>query len=116
MMTSPIKWRPCIQSDITTMPIDNQDIPLSADVGCVCGGAKKRRRRSRSRSRSIPAVGGRASVMHGNARHTSGGLTASDLMYNKAGRIVSKRKHAAGKRLYSEYGREYKDIIRAHQF
>ena len=39
--------------------------------------------------KTIPAVGSRASVWHGNARHTSGGLTRSDLKKNKHGRIVS---------------------------
>jgi len=35
-------------------------------------------------------------VWHGTATHTSGGLTKTDLMQNKHGRIVSKRRHAAG--------------------
>ena len=43
-------------------------------------------------------VGSRAKVMHGGAEMTSGGLRKSDLMYNKAGRIVSKKKHATMKR------------------
>ncbi len=37
----------------------------------------------------VKAVGTRAEVMHGTARHTSGGLTKKDLKYNKHGRIVS---------------------------
>ncbi len=37
----------------------------------------------------IKAVGTRAEVMHGTAKHTSGGLTKKDLKYNKQGRIVS---------------------------
>ena len=41
-------------------------------------------------------VGSKAQVWHGTARHTSGGLTKKDLMKTKAGRIVSKKKHAAG--------------------
>lgn len=36
--------------------------------------------------------GSRAKVMHGGAEMTTGGLTKDDLIYNKAGRIVSKRK------------------------
>jgi hypothetical protein len=43
-------------------------------------------------------VGSRASVMHGTAHHTSGGLTKSDLKYNKWGRIVSKAKSAKAKK------------------
>ena len=46
----------------------------------------------------IPAVGKKAQVWHGTARHTSGGLTKKDLMKTKNGRIVSRRKHAAGKK------------------
>ena len=37
-------------------------------------------------------VGSRAKVMHGGAEKTVGGLTKDDLMYNKGGKIVSKRK------------------------
>ncbi len=42
--------------------------------------------------------GTRAQVWHGTAYKTSGGLTKGDLMQNKAGRIVSKSKHATAKR------------------
>jgi hypothetical protein len=53
----------------------------------MAGGAKK-----------MPAVGTKAQVYHGTAKHTSGGLTRKDLMKTKKGRIVSKKKHAAGKK------------------
>ena len=46
----------------------------------------------------IPAVGTKAMVWHGSAKHTSGGLTRKDLMKTKKGRIVSRRKHALGKK------------------
>ena len=42
-------------------------------------------------------VGSKAEVFHGTAKHTSGGLKKKDLMKTKAGRIVSRRKHALGK-------------------
>jgi hypothetical protein len=45
----------------------------------------------------IKTVGSKAEVYHGNAKHTSGGLKKGDLMKTKAGRIVSRRKHALGK-------------------
>ena len=45
----------------------------------------------------MQTVGSRASVYHGNAKHTSGGLTKKDLRKNKHGRIVSRKKHAYGK-------------------
>jgi hypothetical protein len=41
-------------------------------------------------------IGSRAHVWHGTATHTSGGLVKDDLMKNKRGRIVSKKKHALG--------------------
>lgn len=65
------------------------------------------RRRSRKSCRKnnmmmggakIPAVGSKAEVYHGSAKHTSGGLTRKDLMKTKRGRIVSRKKHAAGKK------------------
>jgi hypothetical protein len=43
-------------------------------------------------------VGTRAQVFHGTAKHTSGGLEKHDLMQNKSGRIVSRRKHNTAKR------------------
>jgi len=42
--------------------------------------------------------GSRAQVMHGTAYKTSGELTKNDLMQNKNGRIVSKKKHNVAKR------------------
>ena len=41
-------------------------------------------------------VGSKSQVFHGTAKHTSGGLTKKDLMKTRKGRIVSKKKHAAG--------------------
>jgi hypothetical protein len=49
-------------------------------------------------ARKIPAVGTKAQVYHGTAKHTSGGLTKKDLIKTKKGRIVSRKKHAAGKK------------------
>lgn len=43
-------------------------------------------------------VGSRAQVWHGTTYKTSGGLKKSDLMMNKAGRIVSKAKHHTAKK------------------
>jgi len=48
-------------------------------------------------SGKIKAVGSKAEVFHGTAKHTSGYLYKKDLMKHK-GRIVSKKKHAAGKK------------------
>lgn len=46
----------------------------------------------------VTKVGSRAQVMHGSAKHTSGGLTKKDLKYNKWGRIVSRKKSATAKK------------------
>jgi hypothetical protein len=43
-------------------------------------------------------VGSRAEVWHGNAKKTSGGLTKNDLIKNKHGGIVSKKKHHTAKK------------------
>ena len=42
--------------------------------------------------------GSRAQVVHGTAYKTSGGLTKSQLLMNKNGRIVSRKKHATAKK------------------
>jgi len=42
--------------------------------------------------------GKRAQVIHGTAYKTSGGLTKKDLIQNKNGRIVSKKKHFSAKK------------------
>lgn len=49
-------------------------------------------------SKPTKNIGSRAEVFHGNARQTSGGLTKKDLIKNKAGRIVSKRKYLTAKK------------------
>ena len=51
-----------------------------------------------AKTQKIKAVGSKAEVFHGTAKHTSGGLKKADLMKVKSGRIVSRRKHAAGKK------------------
>ena len=65
------------------------------------GGKRKTNKKSRSSTmmnENIPAVGSKAQVWHGTAKHTSGGLTKAKLMKTKKGRIVSKAKHALGKK------------------
>jgi len=42
--------------------------------------------------------GSRAEVWHGNAKKTTGGLSKNDLIKNKHGEIVSKKKHHTAKR------------------
>jgi len=50
------------------------------------------------KTRKVRTYGSRAQVMHGGAMKTSGGLTKDDLMNNKGGRIVSKKRHATMKK------------------
>ena len=63
------------------------------------GGAKSRKAKKTRKASKTPAVGSKAQVFHGSAKHTSGGLTKSDLMKHK-GRIVSRKKHALGKKAF----------------
>lgn len=41
-------------------------------------------------------------VFEGRLTKTKGGLTRADLMENKTGKVVSKKQHAAGKRLHAK--------------
>ena len=51
-----------------------------------------------AQTRKLSAVGSKAMVWHGSAKHTPGGLTRKDLMKTKKGRIVSRKKHMIGLR------------------
>ncbi len=68
---------------------------ISGITNAMKGGRKTRKV---GRGGKMPAVGTKAQVFHGTARHTSGGLTRKDLIKNKHGRIVSRRKMALGKK------------------
>ena len=46
----------------------------------------------------LRTFGSRAEVFHGNAKKTTGGLTKKDLMKNKHGAIVSRKKHLTAKK------------------
>ena len=60
----------------------------------VC--TRKNRRNDNMMGGAMVTTGSKSQVWHGTAKHTSVGLTKSDLMKTKKGRIVSKKKHAAG--------------------
>jgi hypothetical protein len=47
---------------------------------------------------AMMTTGTKAQVWHGSAKHTSGGLKKKDLMKTRKGRIVSRKKHALGKK------------------
>jgi hypothetical protein len=70
---------------------------IAGMTGNMKGGLRKTQK-TRKASKT-PAVGSKAQVWHGSAKHTSGGLTRKDLMKHK-GRIVSKKKHALGKKAF----------------
>ena len=59
---------------------------------------RKNRKNNNMMGGAKVTVGTKAQVWHGTAKHTSGGLTKKDLMKTKKGRIVSKKKHAAGQK------------------
>ena len=59
---------------------------------------RKNRENRKQQGGKMPAVGSKLKVWHGTAKHTPGGLTKNQLMRTKNGRIVSKKKHAAGKK------------------
>jgi len=50
-------------------------------------------------------------VFKGSKVKTSGGLTKSDLMKNKAGKIVSKKQSAKGKSLYTKHGSKWASAV-----
>ncbi len=52
----------------------------------------------------MPAIGSKRQVFSGFADHTSGGLRRGDLMRNRHGRIVSKKKHMLGKIAFKRNG------------
>lgn len=74
-------------------PTPPTNSPGSAGLPGMKGGARRTRKASR-----MPMRGSKAQVWHGTAHHTTGGLTKKDLMMTKNGRIVSRKKHALGKK------------------
>jgi len=47
-------------------------------------------------------IGNKLQVWNGTAEKTSGGLTKKDLVKNKRGKVVSKKKQAAGKAAFKK--------------
>ena len=52
----------------------------------------------------VKKFGTRSEVLDGLALSTRGGLKADDLMINRSGKIVSKRKSDLAKKTYAQYG------------
>ena len=59
---------------------------------------KNKQQQQQQQGGAMVTTGTKAQVWHGTAKHTSGGLVKKDLMKTKKGRIVSKKKHAAGQK------------------
>jgi hypothetical protein len=81
----------------------SDDAVLDASGNEMMSGGRRRRnnvtmRKNNMMGGAMVTVGTKAQVWHGTAKHTSGGLTKKDLMKTKKGRIVSKKKHAAGQK------------------
>lgn len=51
----------------------------------------------------MPKIGSKRQVFSGKAEKTSGGLRKKDLMRNKSGKIVSKKKSKLGKLAFQKY-------------
>lgn len=51
-----------------------------------------------AKNKTMKTFGSRAEVFHGNALKTTGGLKKKDLVKNKHGEIVSKKKHLTAKK------------------
>jgi hypothetical protein len=77
---------------------NNSGAAANNSAGAPASRRNTRRNNMMGGGKKMPAVGTKAQVYHGTAKHTSGGLTKKDLMKTKKGRIVSRKKHAAGKR------------------
>jgi hypothetical protein len=75
--------------------------------------AKRAKKAAKRADCATPAVGSRAKVWHGNAHHTSGGLTKADLMKNKHGEIVSKKKHAKAKTAMKKCKNPFSLVLKA---
>ncbi len=87
--------------------LSDNAVPASGSSG-MTGGRRRNMTRKNRRNNTMRrnnmngmmggakvTVGTKAQVWHGTAKHTSGGLKKKDLMKHK-GKIVSRRKHAAG--------------------
>ena len=83
-------------------PAANSDSAMKGGRRNTRKNRRNNMRRNNTRRNNIAMEGGakltvgtKAQVYHGTAKHTSGGLKKKDLMKHK-GKIVSRRKHAAG--------------------
>merc|ERR1719228_1949023 len=67
-------------------------------------GKKSMKKKAMRVSKIARGRGAKARVFNGSKASTGGGLKKSDLMRNKDGKVVSKKRSAAGKKLYQKNG------------
>merc|ERR1712232_390409 len=60
-------------------------------------------------------VQGKSQVLKGKKVKTSGGLTKDMLMKNKRGKVVSKKRHALGKKIYAGVKRWTECVVNARK-
>merc|ERR1711988_144620 len=53
-------------------------------------------------TKRVSMIGSKSEVLKGKKAKTKAGLRAPDLMKNKKGKVVSKRKHAAGQKAFEK--------------
>ena len=82
------------------MPTNSPGSNIPPGLPGMKGGRRTRKasKTSARKASKMPMRGSKAQVWHGTAHHTTGGLTKKDLMMTKNGRIVSRKKHALGKK------------------
>merc|ERR1712117_154637 len=63
-------------------------------------GKKKSSAMKKRKAMKVSKVGKKFSVFAGNKERTAGGLRKADLTKNKSGKVVSKKRSAAGRKAY----------------
>lgn len=91
---------PSMPSGMPSMPTNSPGSAMPPGLPGMKGGRRTRKasKTSARKTSKMPMRGSKAQVWHGTAHHTTGGLTKKDLMMTKNGRIVSRKKHALGKK------------------
>merc|ERR1719411_2392297 len=65
---------------------------------------KKTVKRAKKKKAKKPVKGSKNQVFRGTREKTVGGLKKSDLVRNKWGKVVSKKKNSYGKKIYKKHG------------
>jgi len=74
-------------------------------------GAGKKKKKAKKVSKIAKGKYAKALVFRGSKVKTASGLAKSDLMKNKAGKVVSKKQSAKGKALYAKYAKKWIDAV-----